>query len=252
LKQSPRQWYKRFDRFIKGQRYTRNKFDHCVYFRKLQERSFIYLLLYVDDMLIASKNKDEIEKLKTQLNQEFEMKDLGKAKKILGMEICRDRARGKVSLSQKQYLKKVLQQFGMTEQTKPVSTPLASHFKLSAQLSPSTDAEREYMLQVPYSNAVGSLMYAMVCTRPDISHAVGIVSRYMHNPGKGHWQAVKWILRYIQKTVDVGLLFERDDTLGQGVIGYVDSNYAGDLDKRRSTTGYVFAFVGGPISWKST
>ncbi|KAH9771353.1 Integrase catalytic domain-containing protein [Citrus sinensis] len=219
---------------------------------KLQEGFFIYLLLYVDDMLIASKSKDEIEKLKTQLNQEFEMKDLGEAKKILGMEICRDRARGKVSLSQKQYLKKVLQQFGMTEQTKPVSTPLASHFKLSTQLSPSTDAEREYMLQVLYSNAVGSLMYAMVCTRPDISHAVGIVSRYMHNPGKGHWQTVKWILRYIQKTMDVGLLFERDDTLGQGVIGYVDYDYVGDLDKRRSTTGYVFTFAGGPISWKST
>ena len=125
---------------MKGQRYTRNKFNHCVYFRKLQEESFIYLLLYVDDMLIASKSKDKIEKLKTQLNQEFEMKDLGEVKKILGMEICRDRARGKVSLSQKQYLKKVLQQFGMTEQTKPVSSPLASYFKLSAQLSPSTDA----------------------------------------------------------------------------------------------------------------
>ncbi|KAH9717374.1 hypothetical protein KPL71_021787 [Citrus sinensis] len=198
-------------------------------------------------MLIASKSKDEIEKLKTQLNQ-----DLSEAKKILGMEICRDRARGKVSLSQKQYLKKVLQQFGMTEQTKPVSTPLASHFKLSAQLSPSTDAEGEYMLQVPYSNAVGSLMYAIVCTRPDISYTVGIVSIYMHNPGKGHWQAMKWILRYIQKIVDLGLLFERDDTLGQGVIGYIDSDYTGNLDKRRSTTGYVFTFAGGRISWKST
>ena len=252
LKQSPRQWYKRFDQFMKGQRYTRSKFDHCVYFQKLQEGSFIYLLLYVDDMLIASKSKVEIERLKTQLNLEFEMKDLGEAKKILGMEIWRDRAHDRVSLSQKQYLKKVLQQFGMNEQTKPVSTPLASHFKLSAQLSPSTNTEREYMLQVPYSNAVGSLMYSMVCTRPDISQAVSIVSRYMHNPGKGHWQAVKWILRYIQKTVDVGLLFKQDNTLGKGVIGYVDSDYAGDLDKRRSTTGYVFTLAGGPISWKST
>ena len=119
------------------------------------------------------------------------MKDLDKAKKILGMEICRDRARGKVSLSQKQYLKKVLQQFGMTEQKKPISTPLASHFKLSAQLSLSTDTKLEYMLQVSYSNAVGSLMYAMVRIRPDISHAVGLVSKYIHNPGKGYWQAVK-------------------------------------------------------------
>ena len=89
-------------------------------------------------------------------------------------------------------------------------------------------------------------MYTMVCTRLDISHAVGIVSGYMHNPGKGHWQAVKWL--YIQKTVNVGLLFERDDTLGQGVIGYVDSDNAGDLDKRQSTTRYVFTFAGGPIS----
>ena len=117
----------------------------------------------------------------------------------------------------------------MIEQKKPVSTPLASHFKFFAQLSPSTDADREYMLQDSYLNAVGSLIYAMICTRLDISHVVGIVSRYMHNPSQGHWQAVKWILRYIQKTVNVDLLFERDDTLGQGVIRYIDSDYAGNL-----------------------
>ena len=74
------------------------------------------------------------------------------------------------------------------------------------------------MSKVPYSNAVGSLMYAMVCTRPDISHAVGTVSRYMHNPGKEHWKAVKWILRYIQKTLDVGLIFKKDDMVSQDVV----------------------------------
>ena len=94
---------------MKGQRYTRNKVDHCVYFHKLQEGFFIYFILYTNDMLIASKSKDEIEKFKTLLNQEFEMKDLGETKKILDMEICRDIAHDKVSLS------KVLQQFGMTE-----------------------------------------------------------------------------------------------------------------------------------------
>ena len=191
LKQSPRQWYKRFDQFMIGQNYTRSNFDHCVYFRKLQDGSFIYLLLYVDDMLIASRNQGEICKLKAQLSKEFEMKDLGEAKKILGMEIARDRHRGTLCLTQKQYLKKVLQRFSMSEKTKPVSTPLAPHFKLSALQCPKTEEEREYMSKVPNSNAVGSLMYAMVCTRPDISHAVGIVSRYMHNPGKEHWQVVK-------------------------------------------------------------
>ncbi|KAG8487895.1 hypothetical protein CXB51_018354 [Gossypium anomalum] len=146
-------------------------------FKKLQEGTFIYLLLYVHDMLIASKSKVGIERLKTQLNLEFEIKDLGEAKKILGMEIWRDRAHDRVSLSQKQYLKKVLQQFGMNEHAKPVSTPLAYHFKLSTQLSPSTNTEQEYMFQVPYSNVVGSLMYEMVCIRFDISQAVSIVSR---------------------------------------------------------------------------
>ncbi|KAG8480138.1 hypothetical protein CXB51_024910 [Gossypium anomalum] len=216
-------------------------------FKKLQVGTFIYLLLYVDNMLIASNSKVEIERLKTQLNFKFEMK-------ILSMEICRDRVHGRVSfsLSQKKYLKKVLQQFGMNEQTKLVCTLLTSHFKLFAQLSRSTNMKREYMLQISYSNAVGSLMYAMACTRPDISQVVSIVSRYMHNPRKGHWQAVKWILRYIQKTVDVGLLFKQDNTLGKCVIGYVDSDYAGDLDKQKSTTGYVFTLARGPISWKST
>ena len=180
------------------------------------------------------------------------MKDLGEAKKIVGMEIARDRQRGTLCLTQKKYLKKVLQRFGMSEKTKPLSTPLAPHFKLSASQCPKTEEEREYMSKVPYSNAVGSLMYAMVCTRPDISHAVGTVSKYMHNPGKEHWQVVKWIIRYIQKTLDVGLIFEKDDMVGQHVVGYCGSDYAGDLDKRRSTTGYVFTLAKVPVSWKST
>ena len=190
--------------------------------------------------------------MKAELSKDFEMKDLGEAKKILGMEIARDRQRGILCLTQKRYLKKVLQRLGMSEKTKLVSTPLAPHFKLSASQCPKTEEEREYMSKVPYSNAVGSLMYAMVCIRPDISHAVGTVSRYMHNPGKEHWLAVKWILRYIQKTLDVGLIFEKDDMDGQHVVGYCDSDYAGDLDKRRSTTGYVFTLAKAPVSWKST
>ncbi|XP_070015929.1 secreted RxLR effector protein 161-like [Nicotiana sylvestris] len=117
-------------------------------------------------------------------------------------------------------------------------------------MSPIDEAEQEYMSRVPYANIVGSLMYVMVCTRPDISQVVGVISRYMHNPGKEHWQAVKWILRYIHNIVDVGLVFEQEDN--QSVVGYCDSDFAGDLDKRRSTTGYVFTFAKAPVSWKFT
>jgi hypothetical protein len=147
----------------------------------------------------------------------------------------------------------VLERFGMDHNTKPTTTLLAPYFKLSAAMSSSTDEERDHMAHVPHANLVGSLMYAMVCTRPDISQAVSVVSKYMHDPGKGHWQAAKWILRYILGTVDVGLKFKRvDNGLDQILGGYVDSDYTGDLNKRRSTTGYVFTLAGGPVSWRST
>ena len=104
LKQFPRKWYKRFDKFMIGCAYTRSLYDSCIYFRKLPSGEYIYLLLDVDDILIVSINRSSIDKLKVQLSSEFEMKDLGEAKKILGVEIERDRVKGKVSLTQKAYL----------------------------------------------------------------------------------------------------------------------------------------------------
>lgn len=165
-------------------------------------------------MLIVSRNSREIDKLKAQLKQKFEMKDLWKVKKIFGIKINRDKRLGQFRLTQKQYLRKVLQRFGMNDKSKRVSIPLAPYMKLSADLSPKNNVEREYMAKVSYANDVGSLMYAMVCMRLDISQAVGVVSRYMHDLGKGYWQAVKYILRYIQNTVDVGFLFEQDKKIG--------------------------------------
>ncbi|KAG8490246.1 hypothetical protein CXB51_015516 [Gossypium anomalum] len=135
LKQSPRQWYKRFDSFMTSHDFKRSSFDSCVYFKKNSDCSFVYLLIYVDDMLIATKDKREIRKVKVQLSEEFEIKDLGPAKKILGMEILRDRKTSKLYLSQKGYIEKVLCKFNM-QSAKPVSTPLAAHFRLSSALSP--------------------------------------------------------------------------------------------------------------------
>jgi len=120
------------------------------------------------------------------------MKDLGAAKRILGIYISRDRKEKKIYLSQEQCIRKVLQRFQM-ENAKAVSTPLATHFKLSVKQSPSNEVEKTNMSRVPYASTVGSLMYAMVCTRPNIAHAVGTVSRFLSNPGREHWNAVKWI-----------------------------------------------------------
>jgi transposase InsO family protein len=168
LKQSPRQWYKRFDSYMIQIGYTRCEYDCCVYVRILEDGSYIFLLLYVDDMLIAAKSMCEVNRLKSLLHKEFEMKDLGAAKKILGMEIHRDRGARKLWLSQKNYIRKVLEKFSMLD-AKPVSTPLANHFRLSGSQCPKNEEEIENMSKVPYASAVGCLMYAMVCTRPDLA-----------------------------------------------------------------------------------
>ncbi|KAL4271204.1 hypothetical protein GQ457_13G028940 [Hibiscus cannabinus] len=247
LKQVPRCWYKRFDSFIMSLGYNRLNADPCAYFKRFGENGFVILLLYVDDMLVAGPNKDHIEELKARLAREFEMKDLGPENKILGMQIHRDRSNRKIWLSQKNYLKKILSRFSMQD-CKPISTPLPINFKLSSSMSPSSEEERMEMSRVPYASAVGSLMFAMICTRPDIAQAVGVVSRYMANPGREHWNAVKRILRYIKGSLNVALCYGGSDFL---ISGYVDSDYAGDLDKSKSTTGYVFTITGGAVSWVS-
>ena len=172
------------------------------------------------------------------------MKYLGAAKQILGIEIHRDRRNGKLSFSQEKYVEKILERFKMKEK-KPVNVPLASLFKISSGLCPSSDEEKDYMSRVPYANAVGCLMYAMACTRCDISHAIGVFSKYMSNLGKEHWNAVKWVLRYLRGTSDYCITFNRTS---DSICGFVDSDFAGDLDKRRSTLGYVFTLAGGAIS----
>jgi hypothetical protein len=211
---------------------------------------WIILVLHVDDMLIAARNRSEVDKLKSQLRSSFNMKDLGTAKKILGMEISRDQKAGKLWLTQGKYEHKVLAKFNMSN-AKSVSTPLAPHFKLSTAACPTNAVEKGLMSAIPYESVVGSLFYLMVCRRPDIAYAVRMVTRYMSNPGRLHWRAVKWIMRYLKGTVGVGLLFDANSHRAQSLIGYVDSDFAQDRDRRRSTTGYVFTLAGGCISWRS-
>eukprot|EP00253_Pinus_taeda_P006007 PITA_06007 len=225
LKQAPTQWYLKFDKFMFEQGYTRCHSNHCVYVKTKNDGSYIILLLCVDDMLVVGSNTQEIIFLKIKLANSFAMKDLGAAKQILGMRITRDKKNRNLTLSQDEYIQKVLKRFNM-HNAKPVSTAFSSHFKLSKEMCLKTQEDMDYMSKVPYASTVGRLMYAMVCTRPDIAHAMGVISRYMNNPGKEHWMAVKLILRYLK-------------------------DMAGDIDNMRSTTGYVFTVGGTTVSWVS-
>lgn len=108
------------------------------------------------------------------------------------------------------------------------------------------------MRKIPYASAIGSMMSAMVCTRPDIAHAVSLISRFMGKLGEEHWRAAKWVLRYLAGTSKVGVVYGKAVSGEDCAKGYMDSDYAGDLDKRRSLTGYVFSLFGNTISWKAT
>ena len=175
------------------------------------------------------------------------MKDLGSTKKILGIRIERDRASKKLYMSQEQYIENVFERFNMSK-AKVVSSPLVSHFKLNSRHTPSTDKEKEDMRRVLYASVVGSLMYVMVCTRLDIAYVVGVVSRFLSNLGRLHWEAVKWIMRYLRGTSKLKLTFGSGKPV---LVSYIDSDMIRDIDNRRFTSGYWMTFSGGVVSWQS-
>ena len=175
-------------------------------------------------MLLIGNNKDVIKEVKSQLSSKFDMKDLGAANFILGMEIRRDRANKIISLNQRKYVEMVLQRFNMQE-SKLVKVPILVGVNLSVEKFPKTHEEEEDMSRVPYASAVGSLMYEMVCTRPKIAHAVGFFSRYMSKTGKEHWTSAKRVFRYLCGTIDYAICYQ--GRLGPdrviNVHGFVDT-----------------------------
>ncbi|KAH9785565.1 hypothetical protein KPL71_010000 [Citrus sinensis] len=151
------------------------------------------------------------------------------------------------SLSQAVYIDKILARFSM-ENSKIGLLPFRHGITFSKDQSPKTSEEIERMRRVPYAEAVGSLMYAMLCTRPDICFAVGMVSRYQSNPGPEHWTAVKHIMKYLKRTKNYMLVYSGDELIP---VGYTDSDFMSDKDSRKSTSGYVFTLGSGAISWRS-
>lgn len=190
MKQAPCQWYLKFDNYMTQKGFTRCALNPCVYYKRLPTGEFVILLLYVDDMLTTGNSMRIIYELKTHLALCFSMKDLGVAKRILGMDIIRNRHKREIRLSQEKYILKVLQKFNMSN-AKSVATPLANYFLLSSKMCPSTAEEKREMDGIPYSSAVGSLMYVMVSMCPDLAHAVRVVSGFMSNPSKTQWQAIQ-------------------------------------------------------------
>lgn len=202
----------------------------------------------MDHILLASSDLGLLHETKQFLIQNFERKDMGEASYVIGIEIHRDKSQRLLGLSQKAYIERILERFGM-KNCSPIAAPIIKGDKFSLNQCPQNALEKEQMKDIPYASLVGSLMYAQVCTRPDIAFAVGMLGRYQSNPGLDHWKAGKRVLRYLQGTKDFKLTYKCSDSLE--VIGYSDSDLGGCKDTGKSTSGYIFLLAGGVVSWKS-
>jgi len=247
LKQAPRAWNKRLNDYMMGKGFKRSSFDTAIYFMG-SGLSGVFVAIYVDDILVISRDLNRVKEVKKMLSEEFEMSDFGEAQTVLGIQIKRNLEEGWLELDQARYTETVLDKFGMST-CRSVSMPLEQNLKFSKDQGPSTEEERDEMGRVPYKEAVGSLMYLMVCTRMDIAAAVGTFSRFMQDPGRAHWEGIKRVLRYLRGTSGKCLRFERQG--GVRLSGFCDSDFAGCVDTRRSTSGYLFLLGGGAVSWSS-
>lgn len=246
LKQASRVWNITLDQVIRKFGLERSTFDQCIYF-SIQDEYILILAIYVDDILIFSNNEDLEKRLCDVLSKHFEMKNLGQASSILGIRILRNEKLKTISIDQTHYVKEVLRRFNMTD-CNIVSSPLDPGMKISKDMCPRNDDERDKMKNIPYRAAIGSLLFVAITTRPDIAFAVNLLSRYCEDPGIGHWAAVKRILRYLKGTVELKLTYGSSE---ENIVGYTDADWAADLDSRKSTSGYIFTLHGGAISWNA-
>ena len=237
LKQAPRVWHGKLSEELAKMDFSPSAADPALFIKTTEPP--VYLLTYVDDILVMTGDNDALNNTKFKILDTFEARDLGPATFFLGMDIYRDRKNRTISLGQHRLTMDLLEQHGMAE-CKPLSVPLSSSTKLAKDGEPLDTSTHGY------SQLIGSLMYLSVCTRPDISQAVGALARYMSKPTTAHWQAAKGVLRYIAGTSSYGITFH-----GLELKAYCDADYAGDTDSRRSTTGYVFTLGGGAIGWSS-
>ena len=239
LKQAPRVWNQRIRRFLKSIGFDQLYSDPCIYINKTTD---IIIAMWVDDLIIFGKDMASINDLKAQLNEEYEMKDLGELKYFLGIQVHRDRERKIIHINQSGYNRTILERFGM-QNSKPASVPLSAGVRLVKATIMDTLTE-----QKEYQSMVGSLMYAMLATRPDLAQLIQQISQFSQKPTKNHEKATKHGFRYLNGTIDEGITY--NGNLGIKLECWSDANWGGE-EGRESVSGFVFTLAGGAITYSS-
>jgi hypothetical protein len=239
LRQTPRAWNIKLDSTLVSLGFEKSPLEHTMY-KRGQGKDRLLVGIYVDDLLITGADEAVIAKFKLQMKEIFKMDDLGLLSYYLGIEV-HQKPEG-ITLCQEAYAKKVLESCGMND-CKPTHIPMEAHLELSKKSeAPAVDATE-------YRKVVGSLRH-LVNTRPDLAYSVGIVSRFMEAPTMDHWTAVKHILRYIKGTTNFGLAYLREKEKEMvELLGYSDSDQAGDVDDRKSTLGVAYFLGESIVSW---
>lgn len=239
LKQAPRAWYNKVESYFSKEGFEKCNSEYTLFVKTESGKGILIVSLYVDDLIFTGDNVVMFEEFKKSMKREFDMSDLGKMTYFLGVEVIQTEAG--IFISQSKYAKEVLERFNMQD-VNSVKTPIVPGCKLTREGS------GELVDATIYKQMVGSLMY-LTATRPDLMYATCLVSRYMEKPTTMHQLAVKKILRYLKGTIDLGVMYSRSGNTE--LKGYADSDYAGDVDDRKSTGGYVFMLGTGAISWSS-
>jgi hypothetical protein len=256
LKQAPRAWHIALVKVLNGSGFVVSKADPGLFIKKSKSGAYVYLLTYVDDMLVCSTDIQAVDAVKKQLAAEFQVHDLGEVSHFLGCKVTRDWKKGTVTLSNAVKVGELLDAFNMSGCT-PMSTPMEKGFVMTQKemqekgvADPGYNQGSGVLLEEGhrYPELIGSLLYLANTTRPDISEAVGVLSRYRGAPTTSHWKAGKRVLAYLKGTKDLGLVY---GSKAQDLHAYVDADYAGCLDTRRSTSGFVFMLNGCAITWSS-
>lgn len=240
LKQAPKIWFETLSKELEKLGFQASAEDYSIFVKE-----GVIIAVYVDDLLVMGPDRAMIDEVKAALAKRFQMQDMGPASYYLGIKLSQHRTRWgtKLCLSQAAYVSKILRDFGMQDST-PVTTPMENKTLEPGPADYIASAE----LCKWYQSAIGSLMYLMLCTRPDIAYAISQLSRFAANPTENHKGAVKRVFRYLAGTRNWGLVFDTSQT--GGLLGFTDANWGRDNDKR-STGGYVFTVFGTAVSWSS-
>lgn len=240
LRESPRAWYDCFDEFLRSLNFRRSKNDNCLYILKEKDNNNVYLILFVDDLLICCKDKGKLNEIKYLLMKSFKMKDLGMIKTYLGININYDYKNGELSLDQTKYIDSLEKKYDL-QNSKLFKTPMEQNLKL---------LPAESKNDIRYRNLIGALLYISSGTRPDISFSVNYLSRFQNCYDDTHYKYALRVLKYLILTKNLKLIFRKNENT-EILKCYVDADWAGDINDRKSTTGYVIKMYDNVIFWKS-